>query len=292
MKVDVTPIEAVRAALAAHDAEERDELGITMHSQLYEHGATTEKVTVLLHGLTASPPAFDELAQELHRLGHTVIVPRIVRHGYADRMTKTLAALSAEELRNFGERIIGIAALLGGEITVLGHSLGGTLALWIAQRHPIARAVAVAPFLGVTFLPHELHRAVLPIVRRLPNRFLFWDPIARENLMPAHGYPRYSTHALCAALEVADELRSDAAHEAPRAAAIDIVLNASETSVNNRTAQLLSQRWKREGSERVRVHRLRGLPPSHDVIEPYRGFGSRVYPTLVGLANGARLEDG
>ena len=151
-----------------------------MRSRMYDHGAPTPKVTVLLHGLTSSPQSFDQLANELYARGHTVIVPRMVRHGHADRMTRTLGNLTAAELRMFGEQIVAIASSLGGKTTFLGHSLGGMLALWIAQRYPIARAVAVAPFLGVNLLPHELHGAVLPIVRRLRNRFLFWDPVQRS----------------------------------------------------------------------------------------------------------------
>ena len=50
---------------------------------------------------------------------------------------------------------------------------------------------------------------------------------------------------------------------------------------------MLSRRWECAVYRSVRLHALRGLPPSHDVIEPARGFGDRVYPTLIELANAA-----
>ena len=46
--------------------------------------------------------------------------------------------------------------------------------------------------------------------------------------------------------------------------------NALETSVSNRAIDDLVARWRAAGGERVRVHRLVGLEPSHDVVEPER----------------------
>ena len=58
------------------------------------------------------------------------------------------------------------------------------------------------------------------------------------------------------------------------------MLNAAETSVNNRTAQRLAADWRRAGAS-VAVHRLRGLDWSHDIIEPQRPQARRAFAALV-----------
>jgi len=57
-------------------------------------------------------------------------------------------------------------------------------------------------------------------------------------------------------------------------------VNAQESSVNNRAVRRLADRW-RAGSAPVAIHRLEGLPPSHDIIEPARPNSARARATLV-----------
>ncbi|MDB5072540.1 MAG: hypothetical protein JWM87_3651, partial [Candidatus Eremiobacteraeota bacterium] len=73
-----------------------------------------------------------------------------------------------------------------------------------------------------------------------------------------------------AGLALADALREDARSGPPRARHVELVRNAGETSVNNRTIDDLVRRWRAVGGEHVRMHNLVGLGPSHDVIEPER----------------------
>ena len=98
---------------------------------------------VLLHGLTASPPAWRAVAQALHARGHTVIVVRLWLHGYRDRMTTALRGLSSDALVADVAAIVEQVAALGERIMVAGHSLGATLALDAAARQRSARRRAV-----------------------------------------------------------------------------------------------------------------------------------------------------
>jgi alpha-beta hydrolase superfamily lysophospholipase len=118
-------------------------------------------------------------------------------------------------------------------------------------------------------------------MRRLPNLFLWWNPVERENLMPAHGYPRYPVGALIAALAIGDAARGNV----PHAGTVDLVLNARETSVSNRTALRLAEEWRAAGTS-VAVHRLRGLGWSHDIIEPERLPAQQALATLVDIIDG------
>jgi pimeloyl-ACP methyl ester carboxylesterase len=259
------------ALLRSLDAGEAHLLGEEMRSVALDHGERAARVVVLLHGLSASPRTWREFARVRYERGENVLVPRLPRHGHADRMSDALAELSSEELVEHAERIIDGAAALGEEIVLVGHSLGGALALHLAHRDArVGRAVAVAPFLGINRLPRDWHAAARSFLERTPNRFLYWNPIDKGRGVPEHGYHRYTTRALAAGLALADALREDARSGPPRAAHVEIVRNAGETAVNNKAIDDLVALWRAAGGEHVRIHQLVGLGPSHDVVEPER----------------------
>jgi pimeloyl-ACP methyl ester carboxylesterase len=257
--------------VASLDAGEDALLGDEMRSVVLHHDRRTAHVTVLLHGLTASPRTWREFAHIRHARGENVLIPRLPRHGHADRMSEALAGLTADELSAQCETILDAAAELGDTITVVGFSLGGAMALHAAHRDArVYRAIAVAPFLGIKRLPRDWHAIARAMLERTPNRFLYWNPIDKGRGTPQHGYHRYTTRSLAAGLELADALRVDARSGPPRAQHVEIVRNAGETSVNNHAIDELVASWRAVGGERVRLHRLQGLGFSHDVIEPER----------------------
>lgn len=275
--------------VASLDAAEEHLLGDEMHSVVLEHGMRTARVTVLLHGLTASPRTWREFARIRHQRGENVLIPRLPRHGHADRMSEALAGLTTAELTAHGALIVDAARALGEEIVLVGHSLGGALGLHLAHRDArVFRAIAIAPFLGIKRLPYDWHRWTRRLLEGTPNRFLYWDPIERGRGVPEHGYHRYTTRSLAAGLALADALRQDARSGPPGAQHIEIVRNAGETSVSNRAIDDLVARWRGVGGERVRVHRLIGAGPSHDVIEPerVRAPALRFLPHLHALLDG------
>jgi alpha-beta hydrolase superfamily lysophospholipase len=271
------------AALRARDDADAA-VAPAMRSQVLR-GRAGAGAIVLLHGLTASPPAWRAVAEALHARGRTVVVPRLHLHGHADRLTDALRDLDAATLIADTAAIVAAVSALGEEITVAGHSLGATLAVEAAASTAVARAVAVAPFLGIANVPHEVHGLLLGAMAPLRGRFLWWDPRLRERQQPEHGYPRYPLQALIAGVSIADGVRGGA-HRAPRARAIDIVLNTGESSVNNRTAQRLAADWRRAGAA-VTVHHLRGLGWSHDIIEPDRPASRRALEPLLAIIDAA-----
>ncbi len=274
------------AFLAARDDAEGD-VAPEMRSRVLA-GDTGGGAYVLLHGLTASPPAWRALADALAERGATVVMPRLLLHGYADRMTRALQRLDAEPLVADVAAIVARVAFLGEPVTLVGHSLGATLAIDAALRLPgVARVVAVAPFLGIMGVPHEVHPLLLGVIAAVPNVFLWWDPVKRERLEPAHGYPRYPLRALATGIAIADAARASA-HRPPHARGIDLVLNASESSVNNRTAGALAQGWRTSGAS-VAVHYLRGLGWSHDIIEPARSAAQSAHLTLLAIIAGPHV---
>jgi pimeloyl-ACP methyl ester carboxylesterase len=280
----VNDFSALRAYLSERDDADAA-VAPSMRTQL--RAGTGGEIVLLLHGLTASPPAWNAIAAELNAGGSTVVALRLPLHGHADRLTTALTGLRMDLLTSDLRAVIDVLERTGKRIVIGGHSLGGTLALYAAATLPqVERVVAVAPFMGVARLPPEVHRAMMPVVRRAPNVFFWWDPVERGAQGPEHGYPRYPLHALAVGIEIADAVYDGAEHP-PRARAVDLVVNARESSVNNRAVRRLGERWRRTGADVV-VHELDGLPPSHDIIEPLRPNSSRVRDTLVRLLAGKR----
>ncbi len=241
------------------------------------------RAALLLHGLTASPGQMERFAGILAERGYAVVVPRLPRHGRSDRLTTELAKLDAVELVERTNLALAAARDLAPRITVVGFSLGGTLALRLAHDETLERAVAIAPFLGFAWLPNRVAPTFARAVLRLPNAFAWWDPIARASQMPAHGYPRYSTHAVARAYGLAHELLADARRSAPRTKEIVAVTNTREAAVNNRAVRRLLTAWKASGGLGIREERLRGLRISHDIVEPERhpDLADRVLPQLL-----------
>jgi pimeloyl-ACP methyl ester carboxylesterase len=260
---------------------------VSYDSILSTHDAPARRVFLLLHGLTASPLQFAAFGTLLFDRGANVFIPRLPHHGYGDRLTPALEALTADELRSFARESYARAAELGDEVVVVGFSVGGLLAAWIGQHYPVARATAIAPFLGLAWLPPAWTNAFAGATLRVPNRFLWWDPIQRGDLLPVHGYPRFPTHAVAQAARLGQELLGDASRLRPASRDVQILINASEAAVNNAAARTLARAWSRSLGGRAVLHRLKGLPASHDIIEPLRhpAIVRRLYPALIDLVD-------
>ncbi len=287
-------VTSVRERFARFDAADGERVADAMHSRIHLHDAPASRTIVLFHGLTASPLAYEKLGLELFHEGANVVIPRIPRHGHSDRMTTTLRYLHADEITSFADGVIDALVPLGGRIEVLGHSLGGLMACYLAHQRPeVFRAIPLAPFLGILPIPHEAHEPFYAAIRKLPNRFMWWNPIAKEKQVPTHGYPRYPTHAIAMMASIGDDLRARAMREPPRAQHVDMLLNASEGSINNRTARDLAARWQAHRASAARVHTMTGLPVSHDVIEPLKpgSLYPRVYPLLRRMLAEPQTED-
>ena len=249
----------------------------------YLHGERRSRAVVLLHGMSASPPQFARYARDLYQRGHNVIVPRLPRHGHADRLSTALERLRPDDLYEATAQYVAVAAELGDRVTIAGFSLGGLLAAWAAQNFEVDRAVAIAPFFGVSWLPGFMMSGVSEIILRVPNRFQWWNPLLRERQLPEHGYPRYSTHAVAHAFHIASGVLHEARRRAPRAKRVVLVTNAREATVNNRAIRRLYRHWRETNPELIELLILRGLPPSHDVVEPLRrsDLAERAYPFLL-----------
>lgn len=251
------------------------------------HGHPTPRVIVLLHGLTNCPAQFDSLGRLLFAHGANVLIPRLPRHGFADRLTEEPAQIDARELRDFTDRVIDAASGLGDEVVLVGLSVGGTMAAWGGQnRSEVDRVVIIAPLLAPPGLPAPVARAVTRLLRVLPNRFMWWDAKQKADLAgPSHVYPRFATRAAAASLGLGGAVMSQARGSVPACRSAAVVMLEHDPAVGNGATVGLIAAWRARGLE-VRVHEFPdSLGIVHDMVDPDQ-VGARTelsYPTLMAL---------
>lgn len=234
------------------------------------HGYRTERVYVLLHGLTNAPRQFRELGEKLFATGANVVIPRLAHHGHADRLTDAHASMTAQDLIRYAEYGVDVAQGLGQRVIVVGLSVSGISAAWLAlNREDIDEVFLLAPFFGPGVVPDRLTPAFTAALTRLPNAMLWWDPRVRENLPgPPYNYPRFATRPLGEALRLGLATEAD-----PRPLAVErlgVILTENDPAVNNARTLRLVKQWQATSPDTEIF--LRTFPAEenipHDFIDP------------------------
>ena len=251
------------------------------------HGEKTERAIILFHGLTACPHQYRELAQLYFDQGYNVYVPRLPRHGYANRTTNALAELTAEELAGVMDPSADLAAGLGNQVTMAGFSLGGNAAALGGQlRADLRLAAPMSPALGFRFVPDFLTPALTRLILGLsPDIYIWWDPFNKENFQAASGYPGFSLHALGEIFRLGLALRDLAASQPPAAQNLLVISNGGDPAVNLGAIDDLAGKWRAQG-ETVQTYRFPLLPwLPHDFIatDAVGGKTDLSYPKLIEL---------
>jgi carboxylesterase len=277
-------------ALQFHDTQA---INRVCGTSLLTHGNTVERAIIFIHGLTSCPAQFAQLGQRFFDLGYNVFLPRMPHHGYANRLTKELAKLRAADLAAFADEVTDIAQGLGRKVYVMGLSVGGAVASWIAQhRGDVERAMLVSPLIW----PHQRSRRLkkyLPLaVRFLPNQFVWWDAVKKANRdAPPYSYPRYSTRAAAQSLLLAQSVVEAARLRRPATQHISVMTNAADTVVDNDATQELVNLWRKTNAEdpqRIEAFEFEArLNLPHDLISPEHPQQQidTIYPLLIKLMN-------
>lgn len=273
--------------LHALQAAEDEDLNPVCHTRALTHGQRTARVVVLLHGFSNCPEQYRELGHQLFSAGYTVLMPRLPRHGKADRLTEDPVKLTAEEMISLADASIDIAQGLGDEVIVVGFSLGGVLAAEMAhQRSDIDAAILIAPSFTLQAIPQPLMPLAARLIARLPNFWQWWNAEQREALDgPQHAYPRLSSRALAQLLRLSLDLQVRAKGTAPETQDLLVVTNANDESMDNRGAYEVVEHWRQHGAT-VRIYEFpQNLGLTHDLIDPGQPDQQidLVYPILLGL---------
>ena len=242
------PARSYDEAMARWELTQAKEADLPLHDGgrtiVLTHGYQTDRVFVLLHGLTNAPRQFRELGEELFATGANVVIPRLAHHGMADRMTDAHAALTAQDLIRYAQYGVDLAQGLGEKVTVVGLSISGISAAWLAQnRDDIDEAFLLAPLFSPAVVPDPLTPAITAALARLPNKMVWWDPRLRENLPgPPYNYPRFPTRALGEALRLG--LQTAQPDRNLRVNRLGVILTENDKAVNNARTRRLVEQWR------------------------------------------------
>ena len=265
---------------------EKLELNPVCLSILLTHGKRMKRAVVFFHGLTNCPEQFRELGSIFYELGYNVLIPRLPRHGLADRRVENLTPLKAEELRDCADTGVDIACGLGETVYVAGLSAGGTMAAWVAQnRSEVARVLLIAPAMGLTFREtlrfQQLMALLLP---RIPD-----IRTARDYAIPpTHTYTGFSSRSLGQVLRLSKATFAGAFLQAPKVQDVALVTSQSDASVSDSVTWRLVGIWRKKGLVRfASVDFPEMMEIGHDMIDPAQKNQQTgiVYPVLVKLLN-------
>jgi len=250
------------------------------------HGRVTDRVYVLLHGVTNSPVQFRDFGKRLFDTGANVFIPRMPFHGYRDRMTDAQRLFTAQVMLDEANRAIDHAKTLGRKVTVVGLSVNGTTAAWVAQNRPdVEQAVLLAPLFAPAGLPDWLVGPLARLFSRLPNFFVWWDADAKENLAGnPEVYPRFATHSMATTLLLGLEVFRQARQTPPAVPRIVVITSAADRAINYPEVAELIRLWEKSAPGAVKAYQFPAeMKVPHDFIDPQQPDQQveRVYPVLL-----------
>ena len=146
-----------------------------------------------LHGLTGTPYEVRPPAEELARLGFACYGPILPGHGESPRQ------LAATPFSSWVDAVLQAHDWLAGthdQVFVLGQSMGGLLALRLAQLRSVAGLALLAAPLRLGFWVHHLVPLLARVLESVPKTPAIADPEARRR------HPGYSRMPLPAVREL------------------------------------------------------------------------------------------
>lgn len=240
-------------------------------SRLFHHGHKTERVFVLLHGLTNCPEQFVPLAKILHAKGANVVLPRARLAGFADRLNNDQGHQTAQDLIDQAAVGLDIASGLGDRITLIGLSGSAVAAGWMAQnRDGIDDVMLIAPFFGMYGVQPSVIDATAATLSKLPNFYQWWDSSKKDNLPgPLYAYPRFGTHCMADTIQLSRDVRTNLHSKPLLAKRLIFLTTASDRGANNQlTNEIAAQLRAREGEKVITYEFPESLGIQHDMIDP------------------------
>ena len=96
---------------------------------------------VMVHGAFCGGWVFEAFAAPFMAAGHRVIAPDLPGHGAHERA----GAAAGLSMRDYASEVAGLVATLEAPPVLIGHSLGGLVALLAAAQTPAAGLILLAP---------------------------------------------------------------------------------------------------------------------------------------------------
>ncbi|HYX49723.1 MAG TPA: alpha/beta fold hydrolase [Ktedonobacteraceae bacterium] len=266
-----TNYETAMARFAQIQAQEEADksLNPVCCSKLLTHGSKTERVIILMHGMTNCPQQFVELAPILFEQGYNVLIPRMPHNGLADPNTDDLRYLKSSELRDNCNAMVDIARGLGDHITYLGLSVGGLMAAWVAQyRDDINKAVIIAP--SFTISPNlgvGLSKVIMSLFLILPN--IMTQRLKPFKDGPDHNYLGFATRGLGEMMRFGFSIYDASKKTSAAAQSVLLITNAADAAVNNKIPLEIAKNWQANGLKQLDKYEFDAkYKLIHDLIDP------------------------
>lgn len=217
-------------------------------SHLLVHGEKTPRAIVMIHGTTNSPRQWLELGETLHARGNNVLILRMPYHGLLSHQVSELTPLTAQDIREYADQTIDIAAGLGDEVVVVGISGGGAVGSWMAQNRPeVDRSLLLSPFYGIGPVPPFLTPFLKNAFSRLPN-FVLTTP---DEIVRDWAYRGEATRGVAAFLALGQKVINQAKQSIVPPGPMFVVTSASDHTANNRATADLVDLWRQAGADVV-----------------------------------------
>ena len=166
---------------------------------------------LVLHGLGGGPYELGPLIAALEANGLRVSAPVLPGH---EGRGSTMPPSRWQDWASTAEVAFDALASHGKPVVVLGFSTGGTLALRLATRRPVARLVLLAPFLAIRYCgliplrPASYLRQLAQVMPNLPRR----PPAVRDSEMrrivaASDRFRTFNLYATLSALELIEEVK-------------------------------------------------------------------------------------
>lgn len=164
-----------------------------------------------LHGLGGGTFEFGGLLDALRTSGARVVAPTLPGH---EVTSPRMPDSRWEDWAAASEAAFDELAGEGSPVAVIGFSTGGTLALRLAARRPVARLVLIAPFLAIRYSglvpvrPTTYLRAVAWAISGLPRRPPpVRDPVMRRWASKQERFQTFNLRATLSALDLIERVK-------------------------------------------------------------------------------------
>ena len=142
--------------------------GVELNVEL--QGASDAPLVVFLHGVSGCGRTYDFLPAQITD-GRRIARIDLRGHGQSDHATGTYT------IDRYGEDVVAVLRLLDRPAVLVGHSLGGVTAWWVAQHEPqlVAAALLEDPPLYMGEPEEHEKNLAIPVFRSVSERAAAWQ---------------------------------------------------------------------------------------------------------------------
>lgn len=144
----------------------------------------TNEAVLLLHGFSAGPGQFQTVLDGLEEAGLAYYAPLLTGFGLAD--LDLLEKVRAGDWWRDALTAYDLLARRYERISVVGHSMGAALAMWLAARRPVEHLILTNPYIVAPLSDMVWQdKFTRPVVGRL---LLWWRPVYLKKPAPGNPY--------------------------------------------------------------------------------------------------------